>query len=868
MNPMSRGLTTGRRALLRTCARFLLLAVTVVLIVGVLPAMSHAAPAEPTAPATGAAESSQSQDPSSAPSATTDAPADGQAPTTTSAAQDPAAPQSAASLAVDNLVVTKIDETGKEISGPLHVGSSIATLSFTWTGSATTLKAGDSFTIELPAELAYRAPGVRPFTYDLGESEPTEVGSCEITTTAMTCTFNEVIPGRAAQGYTALNGSGRIQVGTVAATAQEELTFRVNGKDVSVDLPGQGGIIKGAAVYKPLGLTKGARGLTDQSTAVGWVIGFGTEKLQEAYAAAGTPTTFDGSERTITLTDELGPGQAFPNPSAWTLVRTNSQGAPDSERLILDTSAAGATTTQAGSFSIEVVPGQVYEGGSDATIILRGPFAAQTNYQVLYDAPVTTQDGKAVAGFVYDNVVAVPGTLLTERATKSFVDSFSFDVTMEVGYGTFSVAKLLSGQASDQVDPASTFTVAVDYQLPGGASLKDYPGWQAPGTVNSAGTGGTAELEVTVGRRSVFTGPKAAMVLPAGTKVSLMEKTPTAQAPTGYTWGEGAFTIGGTPASELTIEDRRVIEADLTNSLEVQAVGSLAVTAKVSPQDSPFASDTFEIAYSCTLPGGGIISDVLKVAAGSTVKASDIVAGAECSISESEATRAREGYTVATRIVPVGAEKPGVTIVAGEVAEVVVEHIYTAAGQAPPADGSGGADSPRGFQLSKTVTGSASDKAGTVFLFDYACTGADGTTTEGSVSVEAGTSRLVDVVEEGGCTLTERGAAAPGADLQTSFMVDAVDAEPVTGQTVTFELSPGRVRTVDVTNTYTPVAQAQAEPGAADSPTAAPTVGTAAAAQAPTGSSLARTGATVLLPAGVALAALAAGILLVRRRRA
>ncbi|MBF0698420.1 DUF5979 domain-containing protein, partial [Actinomyces bowdenii] len=114
-----------------------------------------------------------------------------------------------------------------------------------------------------------------------------------------------------------------------------------------------------------------------------------------------------------------------------------------------------------------------------------------------------------------------------------------------------------------------------------------------------------------------------------------------------------------------------------------------------------------------------------------------------------------------------------------------------------------------------------------------------GAITEGSVSVEAGTSRLVDVVEEGSCTLTERGAAAPGADLQTSFMVDAVDAEPVTGQTVTFELSPGRVRTVDVTNTYTPGAQAQAEPGAADSPTVAPTAGTTAAAQAPTGSFLA-----------------------------
>ncbi|RRD29330.1 DUF5979 domain-containing protein [Actinomyces bowdenii] len=862
---MSRGLATGRRALLRTCARILLLVLTVVLIAGVLPAMSHAAPSEPVAPATGPIESAQPQDPSAA--SGTAAPAGDQATAAPTAAPGPQASQDSAPLAVDNLAISAIDETGEEIPGPLSVGSSIAALSFTWTGSAATLKAGDSFTIELPSELVHRAPGLRPFTYDLGESGPAEVGSCEITTTSMTCTFNEVLPARAAQGYTTLNGSGRIQMSAVAATSQEELVFRVNGEDTRVALPGKGGIIQGAAVYKPLGLTKGARGLTDQSTTVGWVIGFGTERLQEAYSAAGSPTAFDGSERTITLTDELGPGQAFPDPGAWSLVRTSSKDAPESERLVLDTSAAGATTTEAGAFSIEVIPGQAHEGGSSATIVLRGPFAAQTNYQVLYDAAVTTHDGKAVAGFVYENHVSVEGTSLTQRGTKSFVDSFRLDVNMEVGYGTFSVAKLLSGPASDQVDPASTFTVAVDYQLPGGATLKDYPAWQAPGTVNSTGTGGTAELEVAVGRRSVFTGSKASMALPAGTRVSLTEKAPTVAAPAGYTWGHGAFTIGGSPASELTIQDRGVTEVDLTNALEVKAMGSFSVTVKVSPQDSPFASDSFEIGYSCILPGGGVESGALEVAAGSTVNAPEIMAGARCTISESDATRARQGHTVATRITTNGAYGAGVTIAAGEMAAVVVENTYTPAGQAPPAGGASGPDGPRGpvggFQVSKTVAGDASDRAGTVFLFDYTCTGADGGAIEGSVSVEAGTSALVNGVEEGSCTLTERGAAMPGADLHTSFMVDD---EPVVGQSATFEVGQDRTRAVDVTNTYTQVEEEQAEPGAQASPT--PTPAPAAAAQGPSGSSLARTGAAVLLPAGLALAALAAGTVLIRRRRA
>lgn len=862
MNPMSHGRTTGRRALLRRCARVLLLVLTVVLIVGVLPAMSHAAPTAPTAPA-------PPQDPGSAPSATAEpaASAGGQAadPAASPAGQEAQeTPQAAVALAVDGLVVAAIDETGKEVPGPLSVGSSIAALSFTWSGSAATLRAGDSLTIELPPELVYRVPGTRPFTYDLGESEPTEVGSCEITTTAMACTFNEVLPGRAAQGYTTLNGSGRIQMSAVAATAQEELAFRVNGEDVAVALPGQGGIIKGAAVYRPLGLTKSARGLTDQSTTVGWVIGFGTESLQEAYAAAGAPTAFDGSERTITLTDELGPGQAFPDPGSWALVRTSSKDAPDGERLVLDTGAAGATTTQAGAFSIEVIPGQVHEGGSDATVVLRGPFAAQTNYQVLYDVAVTSHNDKAVAGFIYENQVAVEGTSLTQRGTKSFVDSFSFDVNMEVGYGTFSVAKLLSGPASDRVDPASTFTVAVDYQLPGGATLKDYPAWQAPGTVNSGGTGGTAELEVAVGRRTVFTGSGASMALPAGTRVSLAEKAPTVAAPVGYTWSRGAFTIGGTPASELTIQDRGVVEVDLVNTLEVKAMGSFSVTVKATPQDSPFASDSFEIGYSCTLPGGGVESGALEAAAGSTVTSPGIMAGAQCTISESDATRARQGHTVATRITIDGASGAGLTIAAGEVADVVVANRYTPAGRAP-SGGASGPDGPRGpaggFQVSKTVAGDAADKAGTVFLFDYACTGQDGSTAEGSVSVEVGTSRLVEVVEEGRCTLAERGAAMPGADLHTSYLVDD---ETMVGRSAAFEVGRDRTRAVDVTNTYTRVAEGP-EPGAQVLP--GPALATTAAARGLSDATLARTGVAVLPPAGLSLAALAVGVILIRRRR-
>lgn len=902
MNPIAKRLATHRRAILQACAGLLLLALVLSLTAVTAPA--HAAPVTvtPATPVTGDARGGPSAGP--ADSAGSTAPAEGGAgadgtddaagtgsadggggaggksaePTAEAAAESTdgardtgEVPDAADHVGLGNLSLATIDAAENPVPGNLVVGTSIALLTFDWKAQEAALTAGDSFSIELPEQLAHKVPGTRPFTAALGEASSTEVGSCTITTTTMTCTFNEVLPARAAAGYTSPHGVGKVQLMPVAPTSRESLDFVVNGAQThSVDLPGQGGITKNAAEYKPLALAKGARAMNEQSTSVGWVISFGTEKLQAAYASGPEAVAFDGSQRTITLNDVLGPGQSYPDASKWKLVRLNSKDAPDPNaggRVELDTGAGGPTTTEAGAYSIEVVPGEASEAGSRATIVLRGPFTAETNYQIVYDAKATTEDGRAVAGFVYEGWVSVEGTTLKQHGTKSFLDSFGLDVRMELGYGTFSVAKYVSGPASDQVAPGSTFTVEVDYRLPGGATSKDYPSWQAPGTLNSAGTGGSATLEVAMGQRTLFVGPRAPVTLPKGTTVTLREQAPEAEAPMGYAWSVGSFSLGQVQGSTLTIQDREVTEVDLTNSLEAAAVGTFNVTLEVSPQGGPFASDTFEVGYACTEPGGQVRSGALQVPAGSTVTSSEkFMVGSRCTISNSGASRNREGYTAVTRITANGRTGGHLVIAEDSVGEVAVEHIYTALGKARRADGSSATEGDEaavgGFQLSKSVAGGGADRAGSVFLFDYTCTHQDGSASTGSVSVETGQAVLVDDVGQGQCTLTERSAPVAGTDLVVGSMVDGSPAE---GASATFEVDGVTTVAVEFTNTYS----AHSEPeGGRHEPEEGGGAFAAAAEKDRGESVLALTGAAIRIPAAISLAAILAGLIVVRRRQA
>lgn len=549
-----------------------------------------------------------------------------------------------AGIRISNLKLAKTDAAENPVAGRLEIDS-IALMTFDWDAGSADLKDGDSFSIDLPEELRFRVPQTRAFTH-LVDGVETEVGSCVIAQSTMTCTFNEVLPRLIGQGYSQPSGSGKIQVYAAKVTTQEELPFTANGSEtIMVDLPGEGGIGVRPANYRPETLLKGANAMSEQSPGVTWSIIFSTDKLQPEYAKNGVDVTFDGQTvYQIELTDVLGPGQTYPTDlSSWRLTRHNSAADPNprTAEVVLTNGAETSRVTELGEFSLKVTYSGDAASGQSARIVLSGPFAPESNYQVVYGSLATTESGKAVPGFIYENYASLDGTSFEREATKSFLDSFSLTVNMQLGYGTFSLDKYVTGPASDQVPAGSSFTVNVSYQLPEGATRATYPEWEPPGVLNTDGTGGTASFEVVMGRKNVFVGPKPAVTFPAGTVVSLTEATPSVVLPDGYTWGEGKFVVNGVATNSLTIADQQIIGAELTNVV-VAGPSTFAVVKNASGAPG-VENKEFTFTYTCSDGQEGTL--VVK-GDGSPVRESgkSFEVGTTCTIAESAQDAEVSGY--------------------------------------------------------------------------------------------------------------------------------------------------------------------------------------------------------------------------------
>lgn len=487
---------------------------------------------------------------------------------------------------ITSVTLTAIDDSGSPIDRPLYVNDSVARMEYAWDARAD-LKEGDSFSIGLPSELSYRVTGTESLTADLGDGSPVEVATCEIAAQAMTCTFNGVLPAKIAQGYKDVSGTGRIQVTPLRATTATHLDLTVNGEPMQVDLPAGSGIGPDPRRYEDIALVKEAGGMTEDSTGVTWYIGVGTAGLTEAYQRAGDPVTFDGvTPRTIVLTDTLGEGQSFPEPTAWRLTRINSSEVPRSADhwLELDSTAqAGPTTTEAGAFSIDVS-----YADNVATITLTGPFAPRTNYNVVFAAEATNgQAGKALPGFTYANEVSLPAANLDRQASTSFAQSFDSEVTLGLGGGGLAVTKRVEADAAAQIPADAAYTVEVDYTLPNGLTVDDYPGWTPPGTVKADRTGGTLTVEVTADLRTVIVGQTPESILPVGTVVALKEAALDGIKPApGFSWGSAVFTVDGAEATTLTIGDGTVNEVVLTNTV-TGAPQDPAAPESPAPSEAP-----------------------------------------------------------------------------------------------------------------------------------------------------------------------------------------------------------------------------------------------------------------------------------------
>ena len=689
-------------------------------------------------------------------------------PTQARAANNPSITVSGLSLVVSNANgVEEPDNTSVKVDDILK-------LKFAWDARNASAKSGDSFQIQLPEHLRNRERLSEPMKVS-HQGEERTIGECVMDDRAITCTFNSTLDTIVGQGFTGLQGNGTALVVASAASNSANVTIDANGKQTEVPVPG-GKIAENVGLaYKPQWMSKWGSDITSTSKKVDWVVTFGPDQVKEALENKGGSLVVDGKTRsTITFSDQLGPGQAYdPAKSEWKLKIGNAQGRNNLYGQVTDASGADQDTSQ-GDFDLDVDI-----QGSTATITVTGPFAPQTNYFLYYPSTPSTADGVIQAGVDYKNKVSVVGSDLEHSYSVYYTKSFTINVEMKPGFGGLDITKLLTGSETTKVPAGTTFQVGINYTLPGGATVDTYPGWQAPGTVNQARTGGNTSMTVTVGEKAVYNG-----TFPVGTVLTLDEDTTTASAtPAGVVWGSHTFTVGDQNTNSLTVEDQKSTAVTLRNSADPAAVeeGDFTVT-KALAGDGDFSKSTFEFTYTCT---DGTEGSLTVTGAATSEKSKKVKAGSTCTITEDSAKATQGGYTLTAPTAQT------VTIAKDQTAQVTMTNTY--------------ARDMGTFSVTKVVTGLES--VDNEFAFSYTCDN----NVKGTLKVKADGSVASGPELPVGtkCTIEE--------DAQ-SAAVKGYTLEAPASQTVTISEKEQAVL-VTFTNAYTPEPEPSPTPTPEPSPT-------------------------------------------------
>ena len=808
-------------------------------------------------------------------------------PTQARAANNPSITVSGLSLVVSNANgVEEPDNTSVKVDDILK-------LKFAWDARNASAKSGDSFQIQLPEHLRNRERLSEPMKVS-HQGEERTIGECVMDDRAITCTFNSTLDTIVGQGFTGLQGNGTALVVASAASDSANVTIDANGKQTEVPVPG-GKIAENVGLaYKPQWMSKWGSDITSTSKKVDWVVTFGPDQVKEALENKGGSLVVDGKTRsTITFSDQLGPGQAYdPTKSEWKLKIGNAQGRNNLYGQVTDASGADQDTSQ-GDFDLDVDI-----QGSTATITVTGPFAPQTNYFLYYPSTPSTADGVIQAGVDYKNKVSVVGSDLEHSYSVYYTKSFTINVEMKPGFGGLDITKLLTGSETTKVPAGTTFQVGINYTLPGGATVDTYPGWQAPGTVNQARTGGNTSMTVTVGEKAVYNG-----TFPVGTVLTLDEDTTTASAtPAGVVWGSHTFTVGDQNTNSLTVEDQKSTAVTLRNSADPAAVeeGDFTVT-KALAGDGDFSKSAFEFTYTCT---DGTEGSLTVTGAATSEKSKKVKAGSTCTITEDSAKAGQNGYTLTAPAAQT------VTITKDQTAAVTMTNTY--------------ARDMGTFSVTKVVTGLES--VDNEFAFSYTCDNnvkgtlkvkADGSVASGpelpvgtkctieedaqsaavkGYTLEAPASQTVTISEkEQAVLVTFTNAYTPEPEpsptptpepspTPSESPTPEPSPTPTPEPTPTPSESPTPGETPDPSESPTPAPSESpspdpsatpdpsdpATPGAPSSPSGTPPAAPSdpAKPQEPSGGPLASTGVRVGLPLAVAVFAVMGGALLVSRRRA
>lgn len=144
------------------------------------------------------------------------------------------APTYATSVSVvSNISLTRED---KETTAPT-VGIHVMTMSFDIDTTGKQVAPGDTFSIQIPPELAIISDsGSSTLTFSMLNDEKVPVVDCSVPAgeaVTMTCTFGEY-----AKDHHNIIGHGTVRTKAVHATTSSTVSFPVNGTAVIVDLPG------------------------------------------------------------------------------------------------------------------------------------------------------------------------------------------------------------------------------------------------------------------------------------------------------------------------------------------------------------------------------------------------------------------------------------------------------------------------------------------------------------------------------------------------------------------------------------------------------------------------------------------------------
>ena len=491
-------------------------------------------------------------------------------------------PSVAHAVQTPGYTVSNIVVNNKALAAGQNVRRELTPMTFDWSGEALnrTPKEGEGFEVAFPPQLQIAGSSLGKLDLIF---EGKKIGDCNLSngaTSLISCVFDSGVNDITSKE---VKGSGELKV--IASTARREaytadtIDFQVNGAPVTASIPG--GIAKAAdARYQPSKLSKYSTPIGERNKAVPWSIAFNPSLLAATVPSLGTPGNGNLTYRFI---DTMGEGYDYEtllqgNP--WTLQMVNSQDNPSMPaKRLADTN--GASDPDYPGFSITVTG-----SGRNREVTVTGPFQPDTNYRLSVPGKLP---GTAIPGIAYTNDVRIDGTNETTSGTISYIKTAKVILAMRDGYGAVSIVKRVLGPAAASVPTTTKYPVTVNFTLPNGKTVADFPEWtDKPAGLNPSDTSGSVTFnEVVAGS---FT--NVPNTFPAGTTMTFEETPP---AVPNIQWNTAKTTF---EPKTLTVQEKQQSELSVSNVAQY-ADGTFQVKKTIADPKPANAPQSVKLYYQC-----------------------------------------------------------------------------------------------------------------------------------------------------------------------------------------------------------------------------------------------------------------------------